>query len=154
MEIFDSFTDQIRGFAEPFIMIKDVVFDLLKPLKLLGKLFMPLLKGFGRLIKMIGLQIAAGLALVAVNLLRVLTDKKVLIGLGAMAALFGLKTLLDKAKGGENAEPGTAGDLEGEANPDQLDLHYGTDKTDVVKPVDEHAEMMKELENEKSDAKK
>ena len=93
MEIFDSFTDQIRGFAEPFIMIKDVVFDLLKPLKLLGKLFMPLLKGFGRLIKMIGLQIAAGLALVAVNLLRVLTDKKVLIGLGAMAALFGLKTL-------------------------------------------------------------
>ena len=40
--------------------MKDVVFDLLKPLKLLGKLFMPLIKGFGRLIKMIGLQILSG----------------------------------------------------------------------------------------------
>ena len=76
MEIFDSFTDQIRGFAEPFIMIKDVVFDLLKPLKLLGKLFMPLIKGFGRLIKTIGLQILSGMALVAINILRLLTDKK------------------------------------------------------------------------------
>ena len=37
-------------------------------------------------------------ALVAVNLLRILTDKKVLIGLGAMAALFGLKELISKAK--------------------------------------------------------
>ena len=49
---------------------------------------MPLIKGFGRLIKTIGLQILSGMALVAVNLLRILTDKKVLIGLGALAALF------------------------------------------------------------------
>ena len=37
---------------------------------------MPLIKGFGRLIKMIGLQILSGMALVAVNLLRMLQIKK------------------------------------------------------------------------------
>lgn len=149
-ETIGAFADQIRGFAEPFIIMKDIVFDLLKPLKLLGKLFMPLLKGFGRLIKMIGLQIAAGLALVAVNLLRILTDKKVLIGLGAMAALFGLKTLLDKAKDGpDGPTPGTAGDLDAEASHLQLDDHYGTGETETTKPVDEHQELLKELENEK-----
>jgi len=114
-ETIGAFGDQIRGFIEPFVIMKDVVFDLLKPLKLLGKLFMPLLKGFGRLIKMIGLQIASGLALVAVNLLRILTDKKVLIGLGAMAALFGLKELISKAKDGpDGPTPGSAGDMDAE----------------------------------------
>ncbi len=150
-ETIGSFADQIRGFIEPFVIMKDVVFDLLKPLKLLGKLFLPLLKGFGRLIKMIGLQIASGLALVAVNLLRILTDKKVLIGLGAMAALFGLKELLSKAKDGpDGPTPGTAGDIDAETSHLQLEDHYGTDnKTETTKPVDEHAEMLKELENEK-----
>ena len=107
-EIVGSFADQIRGFMEPFVIMKDVVFDLLKPLKLLGKLFMPLIRGFGRLIKTIGLQIMAGMALVAVNLLRILTDKKVLIGLGALAALFGLKKLLtpDKEKEAKDAQEG------------------------------------------------
>ena len=122
MEIFDSFTDQIRGFAEPFIMIKDVVFDLLKPLKLLGKLFMPLIKGFGRLIKTIGLQILSGMALVAVNLLRILTDKKVLIGLGALAALFGLKKLMDKFKDKDGPKPGSAGDIAGEASGEGIEV--------------------------------
>ena len=143
-EIVGSFADQIRGFMEPFVIMKDVVFDLLKPLKLLGKLFMPLLKGFGRLIKMIGLQIASGLALVAVNLLRILTDKKVLIGLGAMAALFGLKELISKAKDGpEGATPGSAGDLDAEASHLQLDSHYGTDDTEPS------PEMKKKIINER-----
>ena len=107
-ETIGAFADQIRGFAEPFVIMKDIVFDLLKPLKLLGKLFMPLIKGFGRLIKTIGLQILSGMALVAVNLLRILTDKKVLIGLGALAALFGLKKLLtpDKEKEAKDAQEG------------------------------------------------
>ena len=130
MEIFDSFTDQIRGFAEPFIMIKDVVFDLLKPLKLLGKLFMPLIKGFGRLIKTIGLQILSGMALVAVNLLRILTDKKVLIGLGALAALFGLKKLLtpDKEKEAKDAQEGKGKfqSLDGMSNED-FNTQFGDD---------------------------
>ena len=143
-ETIGAFADQIRGFAEPFVIMKDVVFDLLKPLKLLGKLFMPLIKGFGRLIKMIGLQIASGLALVAVNLLRILTDKKVLIGLGAMAALFGLKELISKAKDGpEGATPGSAGDLDAEASHLQLDSHYGTDDTEPS------PEMKKKIINER-----
>ena len=123
MEIFDSFTDQIRGFMEPFMILKDVVFDLLKPLKLLGKLFMPLLKGFGRLIKTIGLQVLSGMALVAVNLLRILTDKKVLLALAASAVVIGgflgLKKIVDKFKGKES--PGDAGTSGQEADHEQLD---------------------------------
>ena len=34
-ETIGAFGDQIRGFIEPFVIMKDVVFDLLKPFKLL-----------------------------------------------------------------------------------------------------------------------
>ena len=128
MNFFDDIKGQLTGFIEPFFILKDVVFDLLKPLKIFGKLFKPLLAGMGRLIKAIGLQIMSGLALVAVNLLRILTDKKVLIGLAAMAAILGLKSAHDYLKenySDENAEPGTAGDISGEASHEQLDSHYG-----------------------------
>ena len=108
MQFFDGIKDQLMGFIEPFIIMKDVVFQLLKPLKLLGKLFKPLITGMGKLIKSIGRQILVGLALVAVNLLRILTDKKVLIGLAAIAAIVGIKKGIDKIK--ENAPPSVPGD--------------------------------------------
>ena len=135
MEIFDSFTDQIRGFAEPFIMIKDVVFDLLKPLKLLGKLFMPLIKGFGRLIKTIGLQILSGMALVAINILRLLTDKKVLLGLGALAAILGLKKLFssDPEQDAKDAQEGKGKYQNLDEMPDkEFDQHFGDDNVPTV----------------------
>ena len=116
MNIFDEFKSQIMMFIEPFIIMKDVVFQLLKPLKLLGKLFKPLLDGMGKLIKSIGRQILVGMMLVATNLLRILTDKKVLIGMAALGAILGLKKLHDKFKQGDDGPtPGTAGDMAGEA---------------------------------------
>ena len=129
MNFFDDIKSQLTGFIEPFFILKDVIFDLLKPLKIFGKLFKPLLAGMGRLVKAIGRQIITGMALVAVNLLRLLTDKKVLIGLAALAAILGIKSAHDYLKenyGDENAEPGSAADISGEASHEQLDSHYGS----------------------------
>ena len=117
MQFADGFRDQLMMFTEPFLMIKDTIFDLLKPLKIFGKLFKPLISGMGKLIKSMGRQILVGMALVAVNLLRILTDKKVLIGLAALGAIFGLKKLHDKFKEGpDGPAAGTAGDIAGEAS--------------------------------------
>jgi len=132
MNIADEFTSQLQMFAEPFLIMKNVIMDVLKPLKILGKLFGPLITGFKKLIAQIGRQILVGLALVAVNLLRLLTDKKVLIGMAALGAILGLKKLYDKFKDGpDGPKAGTAGDIAGEAAHDsegmneQLDLKPG-----------------------------
>jgi hypothetical protein len=60
----------------------------------------------------IGRQIKTGLALVAVNLLRILTDKKVLIGLAAIAGLLFINQFKD---GPDGPKKGSAGDIAGEA---------------------------------------
>ena len=123
MDFVDNFRDQLMGFVEPFIILKDVVFDLLKPLRIFGKLFKPLLAGMGRLIKQIGRQIMVGMLLVATNLLRLLTDKKVLIGLAALAGILGLKKLHDKFKDGpDGPKAGSAGDMDAEASHEQFDF--------------------------------
>jgi hypothetical protein len=130
LQFSDGIMDQLSTFFQPFVILKDIVFDLLKPLKILGKLFKPLIAGMGKLIKSIGRQILSGMALVAVNLLRLLTDKKVLIGLAAIAAIIGLKKLHDKFKDGpDGPKAGSAGDIAGEASGDALDSHFGEDKT-------------------------
>lgn len=108
LQFSDGIMDQLSTFFQPFVILKDIVFDLLKPLKILGKLFKPLIAGMGKLIKSIGRQILAGMALVAVNLLRLLTDKKVLIGLAAIAAIVGLKKGIDAIK--KNVKPSVPGD--------------------------------------------
>jgi hypothetical protein len=131
MNFFDDIKGQLMGFIEPFIILKDVVFQLLKPLKIFGKLFKPLLAGMSKLIKSIGRQILVGMMLVATNLLRILTDKKVLIGLAAIAALVGLKKGIDAIK--KNTKPptpedGSAGSSGGEASMDPIDSHYGVEK--------------------------
>ena len=123
MDFVDNFKDQIMGFIEPFFILKDVVFDLLKPLRIFGKLFKPLLAGMGKLIKQIGRQIMVGMLLVATNLLRLLTDKKVLIGLAALAGILGLKKLHDKFKEGDDGpKAGTAGDIAGEASGEGIEV--------------------------------
>jgi len=103
LNIFDQFTNTIKSFFDPLIMLKDIVFDILKPLKIFNKLLGPIVSSMGKYLKVIGRQIVSGLALVAVNLLRILTDKKVLIGLLAVAGALGLKKLIevagDKVKG-------------------------------------------------------
>jgi hypothetical protein len=91
LEITDSFKSQITGFFEPLLMLKDIFLDILKPLKIFKKLLMPIILGMKKLALAIGRQIKTGLALVAVNLLRILTDKRVLIGLLAIAAAWVLK---------------------------------------------------------------
>lgn len=132
MNIADEFTSQLQMFAEPFIMMKNTILDVLKPLKILGKLFGPLITGFKKLIAQIGRQILVGMALVATNLLRILTDKKVLIGMVALGAILGLKKLHDKFKDGpDGPKAGTAGDMAAETAYDsegmneQLDLKPG-----------------------------
>lgn len=132
MNIADEFTSQLQMFAEPFIIMKNVILDVLKPLKILGKLFGPLITGFKKLIAQIGRQILVGMMLVATNLLRILTDKKVLIGMAALGAILGLKKLHDKFKDGpDGPKAGTAGDMAGETAYDsegmneQLDLKPG-----------------------------
>ena len=97
LEITDTFKAQITGFLEPLLMLKDIFLDILKPLKIFKKLLMPIILGMKKLALAIGRQIKTGLALVAVNLLRILTDKKVLIGLLAIAAAMGIKKLIDIA---------------------------------------------------------
>jgi len=103
LNIFDQFTSTIKSFFDPLIMLKDIVSDILKPLKIFNKLLGPIVSSMGKYLKVIGRQIVSGLALVAVNLLRILTDKKVLIGLLAVAGALGLKKLIevagDKVKG-------------------------------------------------------
>ena len=96
MDIADSFKDQIGMFLEPFITIKNVIFDILKPLKIFKKLLGPIVLAMGRFLKAILRQIIVSLALVAANMLRLLTDKKVLIGMIALAGIFGAKKLWDK----------------------------------------------------------
>ena len=116
MDIGDSFKQQITGFFEPLLMLKDIFLDIMKPLRIFKTLLTPIITGMRKLIAVIGRQIMTGLALVAVNLLRLLTDKKVLIGLAALAAIFGLKKLQDKFKDGpEGPKKGSAGDIAGEA---------------------------------------
>ena len=60
---------------------------------------MPIILGMKKLALAIGRQIKTALALVTVNLLRVLTDKKVLLGLLAMGAFFAGKKAINKLKG-------------------------------------------------------
>lgn len=124
LEFVDTFRDQVTMLAEPFVMLKDTALDLAKPFIALGKLMKPLLLGFARLVKAIAIQIATGMALVAVNLLRLLTDKKVLIGLAAMLALFGIKKGVDAVKNAGDGGAGSASDMAGEAAmTDDMDQH-------------------------------
>ena len=97
LDIGDAFKQQITGFFEPLVMLKDTFLDILKPLKIFKKLLGPIVGSFKKLLIQLGRQIKTGIALVAVNLLRILTDKKVLIGLLAVAAALGIKKLIDIA---------------------------------------------------------
>jgi hypothetical protein len=116
LDIADTFKSQITGFFQPLIMLKDIFLDILKPLKIFKKILTPLIAGMTKLVAIIGRQIATGLALVAVNILRILTDKKVLIGLLAIAGVMALKNLQDRFKDGpEGPKRGSAGDYMGEA---------------------------------------
>ena len=99
LEITESFKAQITGFLEPLLMLKDIFLDILKPLKIFKKLLMPIILGMKKLALAIGRQIKTALALVTVNLLRVLTDKKVLLGLLAMGAFFAGKKAINKLQG-------------------------------------------------------
>ena len=112
LEITDTFKSQITGFFEPLLMLKDIFLDILKPLKIFKKLLMPIISGMKKLALAIGRQIKTGLALVAVNLLRILTDKRVLIGLAAIAGLLFLNQFKD---GPDGPKKGSAGDIAGEA---------------------------------------
>jgi hypothetical protein len=99
LEITESFKAQITGFLEPLLMLKDIFLDILKPLKIFKNLLMPIVLGMKKLALAIGRQVKSALALVAVNLLRILTDKKVLIGLLAMGAFFAGKKAINKLRG-------------------------------------------------------
>ena len=124
MDFVDQFTDQISMLFEPFVMLKNIALDLAKPFIALGRLMKPLLLGFARLVKTIAIQIATGMALVAVNLLRLLTDKKVLLALAAGLAIFGIKKGYDAVKNAGDGGKGSASDLDGEAAvTDEMDSH-------------------------------
>jgi hypothetical protein len=97
LDIGDAFKQQITGFFEPLVMLKDTFLDILKPLKIFKTLLGPIVTSMKGLLVQLGRQIKTGIALVAVNLLRILTDKKVLIGLLAVAAALGVKKLIDVA---------------------------------------------------------
>ena len=97
LDIGDAFKQQITGFFQPIVMLKDIFLDILKPLKIFKKLLGPIIGSFKKLLVQLGRQIKTGIALVAVNLLRILTDKKVLIGLLAVAAALGIKKLINVA---------------------------------------------------------
>lgn len=106
LNIFDQFTSTISSFFDPLIMLKDIFLDILKPLKIFKTLLGPIVTSMGKYLKVIGRQIVTGLSLVAVNILRILTDKKVLIGLLAVAGALGIKKLIEMAgdKVKENVE--------------------------------------------------
>ena len=97
LDIGDAFKQQITGFFEPLVMLKDTFLDILKPLKIFKTLLGPIVTSMKGLLVQLGRQIKTGIALVAVNLLRILTDKRVLIGLLAVAAALGVKKLIDVA---------------------------------------------------------
>ena len=97
MDIMDTFIGQITAFFDPLIMLKDIFLDILKPLKIFKVLLEPIVSSMRKYLGIIGRQIKTGLALVAVNILRILTDKKVLIGLLAVAAALGIKKLIELA---------------------------------------------------------
>ena len=99
MDIGDAFKQQITGFFEPIIMLKDVFLDILKPLKIFKTLLGPIVTSMKGLLIQLGRQIKTGIALVAVNLLRILTDKKVLLGLLTLGAFFLGKKGIEKLKG-------------------------------------------------------
>jgi len=101
LEIADNIKAQVTGFIDPIIMLKDIFFDILKPLKIFKTLLGPIVVSMKGLLVQLGRQIKTGIALVAVNLLRILTDKKVLLGLLALGAFFGIKKAI-KGKGTEN----------------------------------------------------
>jgi len=111
LDIGDAFKQQITGFFEPLVMLKDTFLDILKPLKIFKKLLGPIVTSMKGLLVQLGRQIKTGIALVAVNLLRILTDKRVLIGLLAVAAALGIKKLIDVAgeKVSENIEEKATG---------------------------------------------
>ena len=97
LDIGDAFKQQITGFFEPLVMLKDTFLDILKPLKIFKTLLGPIVTSMKGLLVQLGRQIKTGIALVAVNLLRILTDKRVLIGLLAVASALGIKKLIDVA---------------------------------------------------------
>jgi len=101
MDIGDAFTQQITGFFEPLRTLKDIFLDILKPLKIFKTLLGPIVTSMKGLLIQLGRQIKTGIALVAVNLLRILTDKKVLLALLGIGAFFGIKNAI-KGKGTEN----------------------------------------------------
>jgi len=99
LEIGDTFKQQITGFFEPLIMLKDIFLDILKPLKIFKKLLEPILNGFKKFGSVLGDLIKSGLRLVAVNLLRVLTSAPVIAGLAILATTLAGIYLIDKLKG-------------------------------------------------------
>ena len=94
MDIGDAFTQQITGFFEPLRTLKDIFLDILKPLKIFKTLLGPIVTSMKGLLIQLGRQIKTGIALVAVNLMRILTDKKVLLALLGIGAFFGIKNAI------------------------------------------------------------
>ena len=99
LDIGDAFKQQITGFFEPLVMLKDTFLDILKPLKIFKKILEPILNGFKKFGSVLGDLIKSGLRLVAVNLLRVLTSAPVIAGLALLATALAGVFLINKLKG-------------------------------------------------------